>query len=83
MKKLSEYRCTRSKLYAHDCIGHDDVGARQGHYIVACSPECAREVMAVDFPRDGGAFTVEVAKTVTWPTKCECCAAATTGQVAS
>ncbi|MBW2672461.1 MAG: hypothetical protein JRD89_03475 [Deltaproteobacteria bacterium] len=83
MKALTEYRCTRSKLYTHDCIGRDDVGARQGHYVVACSRECAQRVMEADFPSDSGRFTVDVSKSVSWPAKCECCAVATTGKVSA
>jgi hypothetical protein len=32
---MKEYRCTRNALYRHDCLGHDDLGARQGYYIQA------------------------------------------------
>ena len=32
---LITYRCTRSYMYHHDCIGRDDITARQGHYCPA------------------------------------------------
>lgn len=32
-KEKREYRCTRNAPYMHDCIGHDDIGSRQGHYV--------------------------------------------------
>ncbi len=49
---LNEYRCTRSMLYRHDCLGRDDLAARQGHYVWAESPESARLKMSRDFPQD-------------------------------
>lgn len=32
---LTEYRGTRSAMYHHDCIGQEDLTARQGHYCFA------------------------------------------------
>ncbi|MDF5722152.1 MAG: hypothetical protein PUP91_17025 [Rhizonema sp. PD37] len=55
-----EYRCTRNALYTHDCLGHDDITARQGYYIVADIEEEAWQKMATRFPeevKDG--FTVQ------------------------
>lgn len=57
---MKEYRCTRNAPYAHNCIGHDDLTARQGHYIRANSAEEAWERMAIRFPDEVEAgFTVE------------------------
>lgn len=57
---MKEYRCTRNALYSHDCIGRDDLTARQGHYIHANSAEEAWEKMAIRFPKETEAgFTVE------------------------
>jgi hypothetical protein len=39
---MKEYRCTRNALYRHDCLGHDDLGARQGHYIQASNSTSLR-----------------------------------------
>ena len=44
-----EYRCTRSALYTHDCLGHDDITVRQGYYIKADSEEEALQRMATGF----------------------------------
>jgi hypothetical protein len=57
---LREYRCTRNASYSHDCIGRDDLSARQGYYINAHSVESAWEQMATRFPKETDAgFTVE------------------------
>jgi hypothetical protein len=57
---LREYRCTRNASYSHDCIGRNDLTARQGYYINAHSAEEAWEQMASRFPKETGAgFTVE------------------------
>lgn len=47
-----EFRCTRFDLYAHNCIGRDDVTARQGHYFDGASFEEAAEEMALRWPND-------------------------------
>ncbi len=49
---MPEYRCTRNKSYAGDCLGRDDLTARQGYYIQAESPEGAWKEMAIQFPDD-------------------------------
>ena len=49
---MKEYRCTRNAPYAHDCIGHDDLAARQGYYIQANSAEEAWQKMAIRFPEE-------------------------------
>lgn len=55
-----EYRCTRNALYSHDCIGHNDLTARQGYYIWASSKEEAWEKMATRFPEETSeGFTVQ------------------------
>ncbi len=55
-----EYRCTRNALYSHDCLGHSDISARQGHYIKANSQEEAWEKMACRFPQETDeGFTVQ------------------------
>lgn len=57
---MTEYRCTRNALYQHDCIGRDDVTARQGHYIHAHSEEEAMQIMADRYPDETEAgFTVQ------------------------
>lgn len=58
---MKEYRCTRNALYANDgYVGHDDVTARQGHYIKANSIEEAWEIMATRYPKETEAgFTVQ------------------------
>jgi len=55
-----EYRCTRNALYSHQCLGHDDLSARQGYYITATSHEEAWEKMACRFPEETlEGFTVQ------------------------
>ncbi len=57
---MQEYRCTRNALYTHDCIGYDDITARQGYYIQASSAEEAWERMAIRFPEETSVgFTVQ------------------------
>lgn len=57
---MKEYRCTRNASYSHQCLGRDDLSARQGYYIMASSQEEAWEKMAVRFPEETGeGFTVE------------------------
>ena len=57
---MKEYRCTRNASYAHDCIGHDDLTARQGYYIQANNAEEAWQKMAIRFPDETVAgFTVQ------------------------
>ncbi|MGH2414602.1 MAG: hypothetical protein ACRDEA_13150 [Microcystaceae cyanobacterium] len=55
-----EYRCTRNAPYSHDCIGHNDLTARQGYYIQSHSAEEAWEKMAIRFPEEAHeGFTVQ------------------------
>jgi len=57
---LKEYRCTRNASYSHQCIGRDDLSARQGYYIHADSIEEAWQRMAIRFPEEADAgFTVQ------------------------
>lgn len=57
---LKEFRCTRNALYSHDCLGHEDISARQGYYIMAASKEEAWQRMATRFPEETKeGFTVE------------------------
>jgi len=57
---VKEYRCTRNALYQHDCLGRDDITARQGYYITAASTEEAWQKMATRFPEETEAgFTVQ------------------------
>lgn len=57
---MKEYRCTRNALYTHDCIGRDDITARQGYYIKANNAEEAWEIMATRYPEETETgFTVE------------------------
>ena len=59
-QRMPEYRCTRNALYTHDCIGRDDITARQGYYIQASSAEEAWQRMAIRFPEETIAgFTVQ------------------------
>lgn len=47
-------------MYSHQCIGHDDLTARQGHYIKANSIEEAWQKMAIRFPEEAEeGFTVQ------------------------
>jgi hypothetical protein len=55
---MHEYRCTRNSLYRHNCIGRDDIRARQGYYVEADNEDEARRIMAADFPKDTHGFTV-------------------------
>ena len=59
-----EFRCTRNSPYLHDCFGRDDLGAREGYYIVAKDKETALRVMAKDFPKDIAGFTADFHKSV-------------------
>lgn len=57
---MKEYRCTRNASYSHQCIGRDDLSARQGYYIHADSIEEAWQRMAIRFPEEADAgFTVQ------------------------
>lgn len=57
---MKEFRCTCNAQYSHNCLGRDDLTARQGHYIRAESAEEARQIMALRYPEDAEAgFTVE------------------------
>ncbi|KOP23127.1 hypothetical protein AMR41_27880 [Hapalosiphon sp. MRB220] len=57
---MREYRCTRNALYLHDCIGRDNIEARQGHYIKAETEEVAWQIMATRYPDETEAgFTVQ------------------------
>ena len=47
-------------LYTDDCIGRDDLTARQGYYIQALSAEEAWERMAIRYPEETSiGFTVQ------------------------
>jgi len=55
-----EYRCTRNASYSHKCLGHNDLTARQGHYVWAEGEEEAWQKMATRFPEEAEAgFTVQ------------------------
>ncbi len=57
---MKEYRCTRNASYSHNCIGRDDLSARQGYYIKADSIEEAWQKMAIRYPEEASVgFTVE------------------------
>ena len=57
---LTEYRCTRNASYTCDCIGRDDVTARQRYYIHAHSEEEAWQQMASRYPEETAAgFSVQ------------------------
>lgn len=57
---MKEYRCTRNGMYQHQCIGRDDLSARQGYYLEAHSAEEAWQKMAVRFPEETTVgFTVQ------------------------
>jgi hypothetical protein len=57
---MNEFRCTRNAPYTHNCLGHDDITARQGFYIEANDPEEAWQKMALRFPNEvEEGFTVQ------------------------
>jgi hypothetical protein len=57
---MQEYRCTRNAPYQHDCLGQDDISARQGYYIWANGAEEAWQKMAIRFPEEvTQGFTVD------------------------
>jgi hypothetical protein len=57
---MQEYRCTRNAPYLHDCLGQDDISARQGYYIWANGTEDAWQKMAIRFPEEvTQGFTVD------------------------
>jgi len=60
--KLNEYRMTRNSLYGHNCIGRDDLSARNGHYITAGTEHEARVQMNAMYPADAGDFTCQLWK---------------------
>jgi hypothetical protein len=50
---MPEFRLTRIEIYSDpNCPGHNDVSARQGHYIPAESEEEARAQMIEWFPNE-------------------------------
>lgn len=57
MEELYEFRCTRNTSYTHDCLGRDDISARQGYYIKARDADDAIRQMAERFPEDTAGFT--------------------------
>ena len=60
MRMEREFRCTRNASYSHQCLGHNDLSARQGYYIMATSKEEAWEKMATRFPEETSeGFTVQ------------------------
>jgi hypothetical protein len=57
---LKEYRCTRNADYSGNCVGRDDISARQGYYIHAHSEEEAWQQMARRYPNETSAgFSVQ------------------------
>lgn len=57
---LKEYRCTRNAQYTGNCVGRDDITARQGYYIHAHSEEEAWQQMASRYPQETAAgFTIQ------------------------
>ena len=57
---LTEYRCTRNADYTGNCVGRDDISARQGYYIHAHSEEEAWQLMASRYPNETRAgFSVQ------------------------
>ena len=50
--KNREYRCTRTAMYLHECLGQNNLRVRQGYYIVAKDEFAAREAMQRMFPED-------------------------------
>jgi hypothetical protein len=54
------YRCTRNASYSHDCIGRDEVSARQGHYVKGHSVGDAIKEMVKRHPSEiEEGFTVQ------------------------
>lgn len=62
-RTLKEYCCTRSDLYSHDCLGRDNPGARQGHYVQAENARDAWLEMHKSFPGESN-FTIEEIRTI-------------------
>lgn len=57
---LKEYRCTRNASYSGNCVGRDDISARQGYYLYAHSEEEAWQLMARRYPNETKAgFSVQ------------------------
>ena len=57
---LTEYRCTRNADYTGNCVGRDNISARQGYYIHAHSEEEAWQQMAARYPKETTlGFTVQ------------------------
>jgi hypothetical protein len=54
---MKKYRCTRKELYTHECLGKDNLSARQGYYIEADTEEEAFQKMAIRFPHESE-FTI-------------------------
>jgi hypothetical protein len=57
-----EWRCTRNDPYTHDCLGHEDIGSRQGHYVYARDRAHALRQMMREFPHDTHGFTADESK---------------------
>ena len=59
---VNEYRCTRSDLYKNvTCVGHLDLTAREGHYIMTSTQDEALAEMQKRYPDESG-FTVHLWK---------------------
>jgi hypothetical protein len=57
---MREFRCTRNALYMDECLGHEDISTRQGHYIWAEDEDAAWREMARRYPEETTAgFTVD------------------------
>lgn len=57
---MKKYRCTRNAQYLHNCLGRNDLSARQGYYIMANNKEEAWQKMAILFPEEvNKGFTVD------------------------
>ena len=62
-KYRPEFRCTRTELYNDPgCPGHNNLKAREGHYINADSKEDALATMAKNHPSETE-FTADLFKT--------------------
>jgi hypothetical protein len=56
---MPNFRCTRNDRYDESMMGHKNVAHRQGHYIVAGTPEDALMVMLRRFPDDDDGFVIQ------------------------
>ncbi len=57
--KPRRFRVTRDSAYGPGSAGHNDLSAREGHYVKANSEQEALAIVRLRFPFDSGRFTVQ------------------------